>query len=74
MCWDILSWLRMNCELSSQFDDHFREQTYLFNHLFNLRLGGRTNNNVGICDMPWRVWICHVGVIDGTVCQNLVSC
>jgi hypothetical protein len=52
MCWDIMSWLRMNRELSSQSDDLFREQTYLLNHLINLRLGRHANNNVGFYDTP----------------------
>jgi hypothetical protein len=67
MCWDIASWLRINNELSSQSDDLFREQMYLLNHLLNLRLGGCTNSNVDIYDMPWCVWLCYIGVIDGTI-------
>ena len=52
MCGDIVSWLRKSRHFSSQSDDFFREQMYLLNNLLNLRLGGCTSNNIGICDMP----------------------
>jgi len=73
MCWDIMSWLRMSRDFSSQSNDFFREQTYLLSHLIYLRLGGCTSNNISIYDMPWCIWICHVGVMDGMVCQSLAS-
>jgi hypothetical protein len=50
MCWDIMSWLRMSRDFSSQSNDFFREQTYLLSHLIYLRLGGCTSNNISIYD------------------------